>query len=210
MGSHRTNESFHRKSLHNVINVFEFIVVTFFCNNLMIFHMNNNFSNRVEIIIVMYRALQEKRCVRDSFFSRSKLTVHFTQQQQKESSANSSNIHARLRGQDSTVKEVLMQGKWKGEIFLKKKKKKEMFSGNGPFLCRCYINKSARRKLPCVGCAREKITVYPSLRCFVGMHCLVLFPLSPEIHFCILQTVPRILLMRMVEGIWFQIKPLSL
>lgn len=33
--------------------------------------------------------------------------------QQKESSANSSNIHARLPGQDSTVKEVLMQGKWK-------------------------------------------------------------------------------------------------
>lgn len=71
----------------------------------------------------MYRALQKEKCLCDSFFSRSKLTVHFTQQQQKESSANSSNIHARLPGQDSTVKEVLMQGKWKGEIFFKKKKK---------------------------------------------------------------------------------------
>ena len=60
-----------------------------------------------------------------SFFSRSKLTVHFTQQQQKESSANSSNIHARLPGQDWTVKEVLMQGKWKGEIFKKKKTHKK-------------------------------------------------------------------------------------
>lgn len=70
----------------------------------------------------MYRALQEEKCLCDSFFSKSKLTVHFTQQQQKESSANSSNIHARLPGQDSTVKEVFMQGKWKGEIFLKKKR----------------------------------------------------------------------------------------
>jgi len=85
-----------------------------------------------------------------------------------------------------------------------------MFSGNGPFLFRCYINKSARRKLPCVGCAWEKITVYPSLRCFVGMHCLVLTPLSPEIHFYILQTGLHILLMRIVEGIWFKIKAFSL
>lgn len=77
----------------------------------------------------MYRALQWEKCLCDSFFSRSKLTVHFTQQQQKEPSANSSNIHARLPDQDSTVKEVLMQGKWKGEIFKKKKDTKRNVFG---------------------------------------------------------------------------------